>query len=181
MREQDEHVHRVEPAKRLDRGGARVTRGRADDADPVAAPLQRRLEHLPDQLHGEILERQRRAVEQFQQEMVRTQLHQRRAGVVAEPGISARDDLGEVVLAESVADERPHHPERDLLVGQPRQRGDLRLAELRHLGGHVEPAVAGQAGQHRLLETQFRRTAAGRDIAHGDHSFSRRRRRDSSR
>jgi hypothetical protein len=45
--------------------------GGADDGDPLARPGQRRLHHLADELHGEILEGQRRPVEQLQQEMVR--------------------------------------------------------------------------------------------------------------
>jgi hypothetical protein len=60
---------------------------------PARPAGQRRLEQLADQLHGEILEGQRRPVEQLQQEMVRLQLLQRRAGGMAEAGIGARDQL----------------------------------------------------------------------------------------
>jgi hypothetical protein len=64
-------------------------------------------------------------VEQLQQEMVRLQLLQRRARVMAEAGIGARDQVGELVIGEGLADEGAHDAERDLLVGQPRQRRDV--------------------------------------------------------
>ena len=74
----------VEPSESLDGGRSGIARRRADNGDPLAAPGQRRLEKLADELHGEILERQRRPMEQLQQEMVRPKLHQRRPGGVAE-------------------------------------------------------------------------------------------------
>ena len=69
-------------------------------------------------------------------------------------------------LGEGVADERPHHPEGDLLVGQPRQRRDLAGRQPRPGLGHVEPAVAREPRQHRLLEVERRGGAAGRDVLH---------------
>jgi hypothetical protein len=74
-------------------------------ADPVSPRWRRRwsparpaagsagLEQLADQLHGEVLEGERRPVEQLQQEMVRLQLLQRRARGMAEARIGARDQL----------------------------------------------------------------------------------------
>jgi hypothetical protein len=89
MREQDEHIHIRQPPERLHRRRAGIARGRPHDGDPLARLGQRRLHHLADELHGEVLEGQRRPVEQLQQEMVRPQLHQRRAGGVVEALIGA--------------------------------------------------------------------------------------------
>jgi hypothetical protein len=65
----------------------------ADPVSPDVAPTivtrsprarQRRLEQLADELHREVLEGQRRPVEQLEQEVVRLELLQRRARLVAE-------------------------------------------------------------------------------------------------
>ena len=113
-------------------------------------------------------------MKQLQQEMVRLQLLQRRARGMAETRVGARDQLGERVVGEGLADEGPHDAEGDLLVRQPRQRRDVARAHARHLGRHVEPAVARKARQHRLFECQFGGLAPGGDVAHGaslDHGF----------
>ena len=116
MRIQDEHIDIVQPAKRLYRRGPGIARGRAHDGHPVPRPFQRRLEQLPDQLHREILEGQRRPVEQFQQEMVGGKLLQRCAGRVVEPRISARDDAAKFVIGEGGANERAHDKIRLFLI-----------------------------------------------------------------
>ena len=48
---------------------------------------QRPVHRAAEELHGEILERQRRAVEQLQQKQIVVELAQRRAGGVAEAAI----------------------------------------------------------------------------------------------
>jgi hypothetical protein len=70
MREQDEHIHIRQPAKRLDRGRACVARCGAHNRDPLARACKCGLKQLADQLHGEIFERQRGAVKQLQQEVI---------------------------------------------------------------------------------------------------------------
>jgi hypothetical protein len=103
----------------------------------------------------------------IQQEMVRPQLHHRRPRGVVEPGIGLRDQALKLVVPEEPAQIGPHHPERDLLVGQPRQRRDFGLGHHRHGFGHVKPAVAGKPCHHRCAEAQNRRSATGRDVVHG--------------
>ena len=166
VRIQDEHVHAVEAAERLDRGRAGVAAGGADDRHALVPAGQHMLEHLPDQLHRHVLERQRRPVEQFQQEVVGADLLHRAARGVAEGGVGARDDGAERVLGEGVGHERAHDAERDLLVRQPRQRRDLGLGHRGPGLGHVQAAVAGQPAQHRLLEAQRGRLPACRDVSH---------------
>ena len=103
-----------------------------------------RLEQLTDQLHREVFERQRRTVEQFQQEMVRGQLHQRRARRVTETGIGAGDDVFEFRISERVADIGAHDAKRDFLVGLTGHVGDLVRGKGREALGHIEATVAGQ-------------------------------------
>ena len=152
MRIEDENIDRLEPPERLDRRAAGVARGRADDGDPLSPPLQRGLEQLADQLHGEVLEGQRGPVEQLQQEVVGAKLDKRRARVVAEARIGAGDDVGQFRIGESVADEGAHDAEGGLFVAQPRQRRDVARRHLRDGLGDIEAAVARQPRQHRLLE-----------------------------
>ena len=164
---QDEHVHIVEAAKRLDRGGPGIARRGADDGHTLAAPGQGCLKQLADQLHGEILEGKRRPVKQLQQEMIRPQLHQRRPRGVAKALIGALDDAGQVLVGETVADERAHDPKRNLFIGAPGQGGNLGLAQGRDGLGQIQPAVAGQPGQHRLLKVQRGCSTPGRNVTHG--------------
>ena len=63
---EDEDVDVIQAFEGFDRGGAGVARGRANDGDAFAFAAQCGLEHLADQLHGEVFERQCRAVEEFQ-------------------------------------------------------------------------------------------------------------------
>ena len=166
MRVEDEDIRRVQPPECLDRRRPGVAAGRPDDGHARAPACQRVLEHLPDQLHGEILERQRRPVEQLQQVMVRPQLHQRRARVVPEPGVGAGDHVGEITLGERPGHEGPHHPNGDVLVRQARECRDIRPRQDGHVLGHVQSAVPREAGQHRVREAQDGGFSTGGDVAH---------------
>ena len=70
VRIQDEHVGSLAAAERLDRRRAGVARGRAEDDAAAPALGQRPIHRAAEELHGEILERQRRAVKQFEQEQI---------------------------------------------------------------------------------------------------------------
>ncbi|OIQ67569.1 hypothetical protein GALL_508510 [mine drainage metagenome] len=166
MRIKDEYIDVLQPAKCLNRRRAGVARSRADNGDPLARPRQRRLKQLTDQLHGDVFERQRRAVEQFQQEMVRAKLHQGRAGGMAKARIGLGDDGAEFGVGERVANEGPHYAERHILIAQPRKRRDFGMAQHRNRRRHIKPTIACEAGQHRLFETQYRRAAPGRNVPH---------------
>ena len=74
-------------AERLDRRRAGVARSRADDRRPRVAPLQHPVHRLAEPLHGEILERQRRSMEQFEREQVGLDLGERRGRRMTEAGI----------------------------------------------------------------------------------------------
>ena len=68
VREQHEQVGARAAAERLDRGAAGVAGGRDHDGGALAARRQRMIHQPRQQLHGDVLERQRRAVEQLEQE-----------------------------------------------------------------------------------------------------------------
>ncbi len=122
---EDEDIHVVEPGKGLDGRAAGVAGGRAHDRHALPALLQLGLEELPDELHREILERERRTVEQLQQEMPMPQLHQWCARGMVEAGIGSVDQLAKFVIAETVADEGAHDGKGCVLVGLAGQSSDL--------------------------------------------------------
>ena len=161
-----EDVDSLQTPERLYGGRTGVARGRADNGDPLIAPRERRLEQLSDQLHGDVLEGERRPVMQLQHPVVRADLRQRAARGVPEPCIGAGDDVAELLLAERVADKGAHHSLGDRLVGLAREPGDRLGAECRPCLGHIKAAVAGEPGQHRLFEIQNRGGAPRADIVH---------------
>jgi hypothetical protein len=138
----------------------------------IRRPRQRDAEQLPDQLHRKVLEGQRRPMEQLQQEMVRPQLHHRCPRPVPEPRIGAVNRPPELRIRKRITHEGPHHPERDLLIRQPRQRRDLARRHHRHAFRHIQPAVAGEPRQHRLAEPQHRGGTARGHIAHQIKAFT---------
>ena len=117
MREQHDDVDVRAPAERLDRRAAGIARGRADDRGALAARGQRVVHEPRQQLHGEVLEGERRPVEQLGQEAVRPVLDQWHHGRVAERAVGFARHAGEVGVGERVADERAEDLDGDLGVG----------------------------------------------------------------
>jgi hypothetical protein len=105
-------------------------------------------------------------VEQLQQVTVGGQLLQRNDGGVGEGGVGLLAHLQQVLGRDVVADELADHGGGDLGIGLAREARDLGFREAGPLGGHVQAAVGGQAGQHRIQEADGRGLAAGRHIAH---------------
>ena len=129
---------------------------------------RKRAVHQPaEPLHGEILERQRRPVEQFEQEEIVVELDERGGRRVAKSRVGV---LGE-------GRERRRCPFRRRRRAEPAAsppRRKARPASARISAGvdrggvsrRVEAAVAGQAREHRFGKTERRRFAARGDIAH---------------
>ncbi len=121
----------------------------------------------PEPLHGEVLERQRRPVEQFEREEVRLDLDQRRGRRVAKPGVGVRGHRLELGRAEIAADELGHHA-----APRPRRRGapaSARIALRPPFGQRqrrVKAAVAGEPGQERVRKAERRRRPARRNVMH---------------
>ena len=123
------------------------------------------LEQQPEQLQGDVLERERRPVEQLQQPLIWPELAQRRNRNVIEAGIRACDQLTQLGRAEVVAHEWRQEPRRDLLVRRALQRREVVALEARPALGQIQPAVAGEPGEQGLLEAARRRSAARADVA----------------
>lgn len=102
MRIHDEHIDIGQAPERLDGGGTGIARGRASDRH-LACPISPAAKQLTDQLHGEILEGQRRAVEQLKQMMPGAALIIGARDMI-ETGIGAGDRALSLILGEAVAD-----------------------------------------------------------------------------
>ncbi len=120
------------------------------------------VEEPADELQREILERERRPVEELQQPLVGVELHERADRRVAELGVGLVAQALEQRGLELVARERPDDARSDARVGlagaDRRQR--------RPLLGHVQAAVAREPGEQGVAEAERRRATAGGDVAH---------------
>ena len=166
VRIEEEDVDRGAVAAGFERRRAGIARGRADDRHPLAAPRQRRIEQMTEQLQRQILERQRRPVKQLQQPQPLVELDQRRHRRVAEPGIGRLAHPAHFAGPEAVAGEEADDPRRQIGIGKT---GERRQIELRQRLGHVKSAILGEPGEQHVLEGQTRRLRpgiAGREIAH---------------
>ena len=92
LREQHDGVDALGAAEGLDGRAAGVARGGADDGDALAAGSQHAVHQPRQQLHGHVLEGQRRPVEQLQHPQVAVDLDERGDGRVAEAGIGVAGD-----------------------------------------------------------------------------------------
>nr|WP_263974802.1 hypothetical protein [Pseudomonas muyukensis] len=167
VRVQDEDVDVVATAATFDGGRAGVATGGADDHHALAALDQHMVEQAAEQLQGEVLERQGRAVEQLHHPLVAVELAQRRHRGMGEVAVGFFEDLLEVGIGDAAVDERAHHPEGQFVVRQAGPGGDFFLGEAWQVFGDVQAAITGQASQQDVFEVQGRSLAAGTDIAHG--------------
>ncbi|MCY1437300.1 hypothetical protein D9M71_534570 [compost metagenome] len=162
----DEDVDVLAGLAAFDGGRTGVTGGGAHDHHTLAALAQHVVEQTAEQLQGEVLEGQGRAVEQLQHPLVAVQLAQRRHGVVGEAAVGLFEDLLEVGITDAAGHEGTHHAERQFVVRQAGPGGDFFQGEARQVFRDVETAVAGQASQQHVFEVQGGSLAAGTDIAH---------------
>ena len=161
MRIKDENIHRIQPAKRLNRGAACIATGCANDSDTIPTTVKRHLKQLPDQLHCEIFERKGWTMEKFQQEMVVIQLHHRRARRVAKVCIGLGDNVREFRICKCIPNKGAHDLKRDLFIGFARHCGDIRMRQRWHSFRNIKPPITCQAREHRFFEAKDRCIAAG--------------------
>ncbi len=163
---EDEDLDGAAVAAGLDGGRAGIARGGADDGDPFAPGLQHVVEDGAKELHGHVLEGQRRPVEQLQQPFALADFLQRGDFRGVEIRIRAVDDPGERTVVDGAADERPDHAERQFRIGQAFERGDVGGGKSRPFLGHVKAAVGRHARQQNVVESEGRGVAPGRDVLH---------------
>ena len=164
LRKQHDDVDLMTAAERFDGGAAGVARGRHHDCAALAARGEHVIHQPRQKLHRQILEGERRAVEQFERKGIRTELGERRHRGMAEIAVGLARHAGEVRFADGIADERPHHLDGDFGIGPSGEACDGRRIELRPGLGHIKAAVAGKAREHHLGEAENWGFASRRDV-----------------
>ena len=166
MREQHEKIGPLAAAERLDRCAAGVARGRHHDGGALAARRQRVIHQPREKLHGHVLERERRTVEQLEQKGRGAELRDRHHRRMPERAVGFAREPRQIGLRDRVADERPDHLDRHLGIGPAGKAGDGLTRKARPGLRHIEAAVAGQARERHIHEAKRRGFAAGGDVAH---------------
>ena len=166
VRVHDEDVDVFAGLAALDGRRAGVAAGGPHDHHALAPLAQHMVEQTTEQLQGEILEGQGRAVEQLQHPLIAVQLAQRRHGVMGEHTVGFLKNPLEVRVTDAAGDKGAHHPEGQFVVRQAGPGGDLLNGKTRQILRHIEAAIAGQAGLQHIFEVQGRCLATGTDIAH---------------
>ena len=134
----------AQPRDAVDRRRAGVAARRADDRDPLAPLGEHVVEQPPDELQGDVLERQRRAVEQLLQPELVVDLHERHDRRVAERRVRLRRTAAAASAASrSGLDERQHDLDRTVDVG-------ARTTVDRRTGGRERrPGLAARTARRR--------------------------------
>ena len=117
--------------------------------DPFGPATQLGVEHPPEQLEGDVLERERRAVEELEQPHVLIELDERAHGLVVERRIRVSTHRCEL-FARHAVDERPHDVGRDACVGRCRRDLGQRGPRL----GDVQAPVGRESSDQRLREVE---------------------------
>ena len=152
---------------RLDGGGAGVSRSGADNRGAGVVALQKVVVEPAEHLKGDVLERERRPVEQLEQPVARAELRERRHGGVAEFGVRGVDDRAQRRRFDGVASEAGDDCVGDIGILAAAKRDQLVAGERRPPLRNVEPAVRREPGEEHALEVEDRRAAAGADVSHG--------------
>ena len=157
----------------------------AEPVSPEVAPTivtrasrvrQHMVEQPAEKLQRHVLERERRAVEQFLHEQTGVQLDQWHDGGMAEAGVGVAAQRGKRGEGDGVADERLDHARGERVVRQAAHRPPVGRREVRPALRHIEPTVLGEAGQQHAGEVADGRLAAGGDVAHARQTSPRSRR-----
>ena len=144
-----------------------VARGRAEDVEVALSPGQRVLEQIAEQLHRDVLERQRRPVRRAQQQHARLQRQQRRDVVAAESrrGIGAIDQRLELGGRDVVGEQRQQR-EGQPAIAERAERASSGAAEVRIACRHRQTAVGREAFEQDRRERLRRHAAARADVFH---------------
>ena len=146
----------------------------ADDGERARRGRQHAVHQPRQELHGHVLEGQRRPVKQLQHPQVAIDLDQRRDGGMAEAGVGVAGEREQ--LAARDGSRRANGSSSDAATsanGLPAKAAIVSRGELGPGLRHVEPAVARQARQQRVLEAELGRFASGADVSQGSRTFAR--------
>ncbi len=154
-----------------------VAGGGAEDVDRLAALVEHVLEQVAEQLHGHVLEGQRRAVGQFLRVEAVFELGQRRdlrciaavAGVAIDLGGVGLGDQRLEVGRRNVGDELGQDFVGQVGIRQLAPGIEFGTADLRIAFRQVKAAIRRQAAEEDVAESLGRGMTAGRDIAHGEN------------
>ena len=102
------------------------------------------------------------------------ELLQRYGGRMGEGGVGLGADVVDGLASQFVAGEARQDLGGDLGVGTAGEGGDLFGGELRPLFRHVEPAVGGEARQHRVDKADRRGAPPCGDVPHHPFHFRQR-------
>jgi len=175
MRRQHEHAHPVLAAHRILGCRTGVARRRTENVDLLATKRQHVLEQVAEQLHRHVLEREGRAIGQFEQRQASGAQPMHRgdlARVVAGPdkpvglgGIGALADRLQV-RRRDVGDEFRQNRERELGIGQRAPCVELGARDLRVGLGQVQTAVRRKPAQENVAEFGLCGLPAGGEVFH---------------
>ena len=158
---EDEDRDPIAALDRLDGGRAGVSGGGADDRDACVVLLQHVVVEPSEHLQRDILERERRPVEQLEQPVVRPELCERRHRGVLEPGIRRADDRAQLRGLDGVAGETGDDRVSDLGVVAAAKRGQFVPGEGRPPLRDVEAAIRSESREKHTLEIEDRRAGRG--------------------
>jgi len=130
-----------------DGGGAGVAAGGADDGDFLVPRGEDVLEQVAGELEGKVLEGQRGAVKKFQGVQGGGELDEGDDGGVGEAGVGAAAEGLQGGEGQAAADEGGDDAGGEFRVGQAAQRAQFCGGKFRPGFGHIEAAVAGEAGE----------------------------------
>ena len=165
LREQHDDVDLIAVAERFDGGAAGIARGRDHDGAALAARGQHVVHQPRQQLHRQVLEGERRTVEQFERKGIHAELGQRRHRGMAEIAVGLARHAGEVGLGDGIFGETADHLDGDFGIGPAGEAEDGLAVEPRPGFRHIEAAVAGEAREHGVGKAERRGLASGRDMA----------------
>ena len=124
VRKQHDEVDIGEPREGLHRSPAGVARGRDHDGGALRALFQHVIHQPRDQLHRDVLEGERRAVKQLQQELMRADLVERHHSGMTEGGVGLICHAAEIGVGDLAAHERANHVDGHLPIGPAEESGD---------------------------------------------------------
>src|SRR5205807_5381940 len=169
VRGQHEHLNAALAAQRVLRRRAGVAGRRAQDIKSRVFSFENRFKEIAEQLHGDVLESERRPVGQAQKMKARLERLQRR-DVISSKYFLRVGEFEDASEIRNVIHELREDGMGELAVTLCPQRGEIgSRITLRD----IEPAVRGEALQQDVGKAARRRVAAGRDVEHYSSSSRR--------